>query len=101
MVIDRAKSNEEIPNRIDTLANEFQGLGENKELANEREEEEEGIPGLLEEGDPFCEREMGIPRKEERPRMKRRERATPWDIEMDLSGGIIKTKYVKIEGRGY
>ena len=45
LVIDRAKSNEEIPNRIDTLTDEFQGLVENKESSNEREEE--GIPGLL------------------------------------------------------
>ena len=44
-IIGRTKSNEEIPNQIDTLANEFQGLGENKELANAREEE--AIPDHL------------------------------------------------------
>ena len=56
LVIDRAKSNEEIPNQMDTLDNEFQGMWEDKELANEREEEE-ADPAHLEEGDPFCERD--------------------------------------------
>ena len=89
MIIDRGKSNEEIPNRIDTLANEFQGMWENKESANGGGEEE-AIPGHLVEGNPFRDREMGIPRKEERPRMKRREMAAPCEIEMDLSGRSIE-----------
>ena len=71
----------------------FKGWEKNKELVNERDEE--GIPGHLEEGNPFCEREMEIPRKEERPRMKRRERDAPWGIEMDPSGGSDRRNMLK------
>ena len=65
LIIDRTKGNEEISNQIDILANGFQELEGNKAIVFE--EEEELIPGHLKEGNPFCEREMGIPRKEERP----------------------------------
>ena len=44
------------------------------------------IPDHLEEGYPFRDKEMEIPRKEERPRAKRRGKAEPWGCEMDLSG---------------
>ena len=53
-------------------------------MANEREEE--SIPDYLEEGSPFCKREMEIPRKEGRRGMERKEKAAPWGVEMDLGG---------------
>ena len=90
LVIDRTKSNEEIPNRIDIMANEFQGLGGNRESANGMEEE--AIPGHLDGWNPFCERAMGIRRKEGRPGMGRVEMATQWEIEMCLSWGDLLDK---------
>ena len=95
LIIDRTKGNEEISNQIDISANEFQGLEENKEVAIGAEEE--AIPDHLKEAGPFCERQMDVPRKEERPRMERREKDAPWEFEMDLSGvGGYEENYVKI-----
>ena len=89
LIIDQSKNNDEVGNRIDILAKEFQKLEENEgiELANEREEEEI-MPTVQDYGNPFREREMGIPRIEERPKSKRRERekALAREVEMDLSG---------------
>ena len=67
-LIDRTKGSEEISNQIAILANEFQELEGNKEMAIGGEDEL--IPDRLKEGNPFRDREMGIPRKEEPPRMK-------------------------------
>ena len=81
------KGDEENPNQIDTSANEFQELEEDKEIAIEKEEEL--IPGYLEEGNPFRDKEMEIPRRNERPRVKRRGESEPWDCAMDLSGKFL------------
>ena len=43
----------------------------------------------------ICDREMEIPRKEERPRMKRREKDAPRKIEMDLSGEFDRQNMLK------
>ena len=87
LIIGRTKGNEEIPNQIDTSANELQELEEDKEIAIE--EEEELIPGYLKEGSPLCDKEMEIPRRNERPMLKRRGEAESWDCAMDLSGEFL------------
>ena len=38
---------------------------------------------------------MGIPRKEERPRIKSREKAEPWEIEMGSSGEFHRRNMLK------
>ena len=56
-----------------------------RELANGRAEEEI-TPTKQDNGNTFREREMEIPRREERPKSKRREKASPCGAEMDLGG---------------
>ena len=96
LVIGRAKSNEAASSQIDTLAKDFKGCGEEKrriEFSNERGGEI--IPARKEEGAPFGERKMEIPRKEERSRIKRREKAVPWEIEMDSGGKSPQANMLK------
>ena len=72
-----------ISNQIDTLAKAIGELEEDTEIPNGGEEEL--IPDRLEEEGPFCDNDMEIPRREERHRVKRREKADPWGCAMDLS----------------
>ena len=90
MIIERAKSNEEAPSQIGAFAKEFQrSMGGKERIEFEKGKDEGIIPTRKEEGCPFCERGKKIPRKEERPRIQRREKAVPCEIEMDLGGGFI------------
>ena len=74
LIIDRPKSNDEANRQIEFLANEFQRLEENEEEAESRGESEEESKSSEEEMEmQFPEKETGIPKREERPRMKRRE----------------------------
>ena len=76
-------------------------FGRRKErIEFEKEKDEEIIPTQKEEGDPFCERGMEIPRKEERPRIKRREKDAPWKLQW-IRVGIFSTKYVEIDHGKY
>ena len=54
-------------------------------------------PGNMEEGNPFREEEeeMEIPRREERPKAKRRGNAKLRDEAIDLSGGFSRQNMLK------
>ena len=54
------------------------------------ETEEEFTPDHLKEESPLRDKEMEIPRRNERPMVKRRREAEPWDCAMDLSGGFSR-----------
>ena len=79
LIIGRSKITDEVGNRIGILAKEFQKLEEEtegSELANGREEEI--IPTERDNGNPFREREMEIPRREERPKRKEEKKHCHW-----------------------
>ena len=46
-------------------------------------------------GNSFHEWEMESTRKEERPKSKRREKASPWEVEMDLGGESSRRNMLK------
>ena len=87
MIIERAKSNEEAPSQIDTLANEFQGMEEeNKErIEFAKERDEEIILSQKKKEIHFTKGKWEF-QERERPRIKRREKAVQWEIEMDSGG---------------
>ena len=87
LIIGRSKTTEEVNTQIDISADEFRKLEENKEdgeFPNERGGDV--LPEEGEMGNPLRENEVDNPRAAELPKVKRREKALPWKVELDLSG---------------
>ena len=93
LIIDRTKGEEEVSNQIDKLSKEFEELDGNEESAGEKEAKiESGKHGM---GISVHEEEMGIPRREERPKSKRRGKAKSRGEVIDLSGGSPRRNMLK------
>ena len=96
LIIDRSKSQQAIDNQIDQLAEESQKAefhGGISELAREGGQYSEGLGGMM-PGSGNLDRphsrmmERDGVEKEGRPKRKRRERAKPLEVELDLVGGF-------------
>ena len=89
-IIDRSGTPEEINTQIDVSADEFQKLEFPRESGEQLYGgEEDVLPGEEVMGNPLLERmAVGSPKRVERPKMKRREKASPLEVELDSSGKL-------------
>ena len=96
LIIDRSETPGEIKARIDSSADEFQKLEGNKddgEFADGRGGDV--LPGEEKKENPLHENEVDNTRGAERPKVKRREKALPWKVELGLVGKFSRGNMLK------
>ena len=94
-IIDRSKSDQEIENQIDRLAEKFQEIEQNQAQIpeeNDFQEIEDLEPYSLESDDSA---EMEIPPIVNYPQKKRRKKAEPLEVKIDLGGKYSFCEYAK------
>ena len=88
LIIDRSRTPEDINTQNDVAAGEFQKLEFSRESGDQLYGGgEDVLPGEEAMGSPLLERmEADCPKRVDRPKMKRREKALPLEVALDSSG---------------